>query len=73
MTMKEAQVVKPSREIWGVEPKVGDECDTRESKGARALLGSRPVAVNLQVGGVRNGAGGISEAGKGSDSADHRT
>ena len=27
MTMKEAQVVKPSREIWGVEPKVGDEWD----------------------------------------------
>jgi hypothetical protein len=27
MTMKEAKVVKPSREIWGVEPKVGDEWD----------------------------------------------
>jgi hypothetical protein len=27
MTMKEAKVVKPSRAIWGVEPKVGDEWD----------------------------------------------
>jgi hypothetical protein len=27
MTMKEVMVVKPSREIWGVEPKVGDEWD----------------------------------------------
>jgi hypothetical protein len=53
--MKEAKVVKPTKEVRGA--------------GSNGLV---PFRRKLK-GGDQDGAGGISEAGKGSDSADHRT
>jgi hypothetical protein len=45
MTMKEAKVVKPSREIWGVEPKVSDEWDAGSVPSACAF---RRVRVTVR-------------------------